>query len=172
MTSRTRTTALASTAGLLAILLAVASLARHPDRRAVNAGAVDAVLREVVAHGPGIVTLVPEGRHLTLHLLRHPSPALVRAGLEDAGVLRFRLPPGLRLIRVDGPDTTGLPLCRSFRCRPGDPGWIRWVMTSGQSGPEIWVTLAGTGESDVRIHSGDGTFSGLLILPTTASHGH
>lgn len=156
--------------GLLLVLSAV--VPRAMEKGAPEAAGIEATLRDVVLHGPGVVTLVEEPGGPTFHLTRSLSRALKHSGLEGDGVLRFRLPPGVRLVRVEGPDSSGVPLCRAFQCQAGDTGWSRWVLEGGWGMPEIWVTLARTGDADVRILEQDGRVVGPLTLPAAPAGGH
>jgi hypothetical protein len=156
--------------GLLLVLSAV--VPRAMEKGAPDAAGIEAILRDVVLHGPGVVTLVEEPGGPTFHLTRSLSRALKHSGLEGDGVLRFRLPPGVRLVRVEGPDSSGVPLCRAFQCQAGDTGWSRWVLVGGWRMPEIWVTLARTGDAGVRIQGRDGQSIGPLTLPTAPAGGH
>ena len=168
--SRSLLVAAVSGVGLLLVLSAV--VPRAMEKGAPEAAAIEATLRDVVLHGPGVVTLVKEGGGPTFHLTRSLSPALKHSGLEGDGVLRFRLPPGIRLLRVEGPDGSGVPLCRAFQCQASDAGWVRWVLGGAWGMPEIWVTLARTGDTDVRIQRKDGQSAGPLTLPGTTARGH
>jgi len=167
-----RSILLASVVGVALLLALGAFVPRLMDPGAPEAAAVEAILREVVLHGPGVVTLVEEPGGPTFHLTRSLSRALKQSGLEGDGVLRFRLPRGVRLVRVEGPDGSGVPLCRAFQCQAGDTGWIRWVLGGAWGMPEIWVTLARTGDTDVRIRRRDGRSAGPLVLPASPAGGH
>lgn len=161
--------------GILVLLLVSAPsiLRRTQEGRALEAARVAGVIEEALAHGPGLLTLVEEGRQLSVHLLREPGTLLRASGLEEPVPLRFRIPGGLRLARMEGPAAGGLPLCRGFRCAGAGEEWARWVLVPrGAGSPEVWVTVARSGEFDVRLRQGDGTFAGPLVVPGMTPSGH
>lgn len=174
MSRRSRWILAALAAGFLLLLLSLpAAIRLTADGRALEAARVSAVVEEAVAHGPGQLTVEQEGRHLALHLARSQVGLLRSAGLGEAVPLRFRLPPGLRLERVEGDDPGGVSLCRGFQCPEGEGRWVRWVLrTAGAGASELWVTVARSGEFDVRLRKDDGTFTGPLVLPAASARGH
>jgi len=157
---------IAVAAGVILLVLLVPYLSRLPaEARVRDAGTLALLVEEAIAHGPGTLSLQEEERGLALHLTRPLGPILTAAGLGTDGHLRFSLPRGLRLVRVEGVDRDGVPLCRSLQCRNAEPGWVRWVLRGARPEPEIWVTVARTGESDVRVRWVGGKVRPPLVHP-------